>query len=170
MEFIKLYSYYLTSGMESQILNLISQNMTFCSDMEDWNNNITEKKEIICGDIENYTPFKCFMNINYNKYNKYTCKLCGNNFFQIYNNEDNQNINCYESLMGYYLDENDLLFKKCYDSCKTCGKIGTEMEHNCIECNDNYTYELNLSNYKNCYKNNPYEITTNIIINQSKIL
>ena len=42
--------------------------------------------------------------------------------------------------MGYYLDENDLSFKKCYNSCKTCEINGTEMEHNCIECNDNNTY------------------------------
>ena len=146
-------------------MNLISQNITFCSEMENWNSSIIQKKGVICGDIENFIPFKCFMNQDFNEINKHTCKLCGNNFFQLYNNEDNKNINCYESLMGYYLDKNDLLFKRCYDSCKTCEITGTVIEHNCIECNDNYTYEFNLSKYKNCFTNNPYDITTDIISN-----
>ena len=67
--------------------------------------------------------------------------------------------------MGYYLDKNDLLFKRCYDSCKTCEITGNVIEHNCIECNDNYTYEFNLSKYKNCFTNNPYDVTTDIISN-----
>ena len=165
LQFIKLYSVTLIDGIKDQIMNLISQNITFCSEMENWNSSIIQKKGVICGDIENFIPFKCFMNQDFNEINKHTCKLCGNNFFQLYNNEDNKNINCYESLMGYYLDENDLLFKRCYDSCKTCEITGNVIEHNCIECNDNYTYEFNLSNYKNCFTNNPYDVTTDIISN-----
>ena len=43
----------------------------------------------------------------------------------------------------------DYLYKLCYNSCKTCDINGNDTYHNCIECNDNYNYESNFSNYKN---------------------
>ena len=40
-----------------------------------------------------------------------------------------------------------------------------EEENNCVECKDDYKYEINISNsdYKNCYINNPFEIITSEI-------
>ena len=30
-------------------------------------------------------------------------------------------INCYNEIpQGYYLDKNDLIYRKCYHSCETC--------------------------------------------------
>ena len=60
-------------------------------------------------------------------------------------------INCYKEIEGYYLDNITLLFKKCYDSCKTCEIGGDKISHNCLECEENFIYELHYKNYKNCY-------------------
>ena len=33
---------------------------------------------------------------------------------------------------GFYLDENDLFYKKCFSKCKTSNKKGNETYHNCL--------------------------------------
>ena len=48
------------------------------------------------------------------------------------------------------------MYKPCYPSCKTCNSSGDEINHNCIECNDNYIFELNYSHSKNCYNSSYY--------------
>ena len=60
-------------------------------------------------------------------------------------------INCYKDLEEYYLDNNTLLYKKCYQSCKTCEIMGDDNNHNCFECKENFIYDYNYSKYKNCY-------------------
>ena len=94
-------------------------------------------------------------------YNEHSCELCGNyNYFQLFNERDNYNsdstyIKCsYNNNDGYYLDNNDLFYKKCYFSCKTCNKGGSDLEHFCLECKEDYIIEKYVSGYKNCYKNN----------------
>ena len=64
-------------------------------------------------------------------------------------------INCYKGLNGYYLDKNELIYKKCFYTCETCEINGDENSHNCLKCNENYIYEscYSNSNYKNCYDN-----------------
>ena len=100
--------------------------------------------------------------------------------------------NCeYSNYSGYYLDHEDLMLKRCYNSCKSCfgpleinNDINEENNHNCIECAENY-YKLSNSLYRNnCYNievigvsesdtwnqyNIPKEISTtwNIIINKT---
>ena len=51
------------------------------------------------------------------------------------------------------MDNVELLYKKCYISCKTCNIDGSESYHNCVVCNYNYIYEIPFGNYKNCYDN-----------------
>ena len=71
------------------------------------------------------------------------------------NNSNNNFINCYQSPEGYYLDINnqEKYYKKCFESCKTCNISGNETYHNCLECNNDYYYEIIiLNNYKNCYR------------------
>ena len=46
---------------------------------------------------------------------------------------------------------NNIIPMVCYSSCKTCEIGGNDSNHNCLECKDNYKFELNISNYKNCY-------------------
>ena len=69
-------------------------------------------------------------------YNKYICNICGENFIinnKIQNNQNNNNeayIDCFESIEGYYLDEDDLKYKLCYNSCKTCEIKGDKEKNN----------------------------------------
>ena len=65
--------------------------------------------------------------------------------------KNNTFIKCYQNITGYYLD-NDQYFKKCYQSCELCEIEGNISNHNCIKCNSEYSYELNISSYLNCYK------------------
>ena len=60
-------------------------------------------------------------------------------------------VKCYQNIEGYYLYENKY-FKKCYESCDLCEIEGNITNHNCIKCNIEYYYELNISSYLNCYK------------------
>ena len=85
---------------------------------------------------------KCYQNCPYGSY-KYI----------YFDSENDFNINCTYSLEGYYFDEQDLFYKHCYSSCKSCNKGGNEIYHNCLECNDNYRYQIEHSNYSNCYSN-----------------
>jgi hypothetical protein len=62
-------------------------------------------------------------------------------------------INCYKEIYGYYLDKVDLLFKKCYETCDTCEIKGNNINHNCLKCNNDYSFEIIINNYTNCNKN-----------------
>ena len=100
------------------------------------------------------------------------CTKCYNNYYPKENDPSNidEYINCYNNSEGYYLDNN--IFKKCYYTCKTCNISGNDKFHNCIECNDNYTFKIKNENYFNCYENcshyyyfdddSIYHCTTNI--------
>ena len=87
------------------------------------------------------------------------CIQCdiANGYYPMENDSSNirEYINCYNQLLGYYLDSFGSFFKKCFYSCKTCQKEGNESYHNCIECKENYIYEVNCNNYKNCYESEP---------------
>ena len=85
------------------------------------------------------------------------CTKCKKNYYTILGDNGNY-YHCYKnnSLDNYYLDNNDLLFKPCYISCKTCDKKGTIEKHNCLSCDVNYfpKYEEIVKNgtYIDCYK------------------
>ena len=68
----------------------------------------------------------CVENCNSNTF-EYDSKCyndCPNGSYRsIYFDSDNNYYNnCINSINGYYLDENDLFYKKCYYTCKTCDK------------------------------------------------
>ena len=65
-------------------------------------------------------------------------------------------INCYNNLTGYYLDIEDSLFKKCFDTCETCEIKGDNKTHNCLECNIYYPFSITVNHYSNCYENCTY--------------
>ena len=48
---------------------------------------------------------------------------------------------------GYYLDEEDDTYKKCYDTCKKCTKGGDSTSHNCAKCADGYYFIYNKVGY-----------------------
>jgi len=85
--------------------------------------------------------------------NKKICTQCNNNFYPIENEYliDGKYINCYKNLKGYYLDKNDRLYKKCYYRCETCEAKGDNITHNCLACNTNFSFSINVNNYNNCY-------------------
>jgi hypothetical protein len=68
--------------------------------------------------------------------------------------------NCYKDLDGYYVDLNDFLYKKCYQSCETCDKEGNNITHNCLTCDINFSSSFNMNNnkYVNCYNKSNEEI------------
>ena len=89
------------------------------------------------------------------------CLSCNNldNYYEKYIgsvNSDSLFKECLKSPEGFYLDSTNLLYKPCYLSCLSCDKNGNEDYHNCIECNDEYKYELKLNDYFNCYDECPY--------------
>ena len=63
---------------------------------------------------------------------------------------------CFKSPKGFYLDPIDSLYKTCYNSCSSCDKNGIEEKHNCVECKQDYKFELKLNSYFNCYSQCPY--------------
>ena len=83
------------------------------------------------------------------------CTQCFENYYQMENDPSNMGeyINCYNSLTGYYLDKEDSLFKKCFDTCETCEIKGDNKTHNCSECKIDYPFSITFNNYSNCYIN-----------------
>ena len=86
-------------------------------------------------------------------FNKIQCIECNINYYPKENDPSNIDdyLNCFKDPEGYYLDIN--LYKRCFYKCKTCNISGNNITHNCIECNDNYPFEIKIknNNYVNCY-------------------
>ena len=91
------------------------------------------------------------------------CITCNDGYYPKFEdiNKNISYIDCYQSPEGYFLDSE--FYKSCYESCKICDKDGDNINHNCIECKNNYNYEININGYKNCYI---YNNSTNL----SKVL
>ena len=88
--------------------------------------------------------------------NNNLCTKCNINYYPKENDPLNLGdyINCYnESEEGNYLDNKFNLFRKCYNTCKTCDEEGNISVHNCKECNDNFLFRIKINNYFNCYEN-----------------
>ena len=171
LEFINLKQGYFDTNSIYKLTRLNSNNLTICSDKHDkFSNYFTNIQKMICSDKnmnnnnQNISEFKCHFNHSL-QYNKHFCDICGKyDFFQLYNDEDKNNsyIICSNSTEGYYLDLNDLLYKQCYLSCKICNQSGNDTVHNCLECKEEYMDESYVSNNKNCYKINSFNITSNL--------
>ena len=71
----------------------------------------------------------------------------------MYKIHQNNNYICFDPTPeGFFLDMNDNIFKKCYETCKYCYSEGNEANNNnCIECITNYTLLNESTNYNNCY-------------------
>ena len=86
--------------------------------------------------------------------------LYHNNYYPIKNNEslDEEYLYYYPLQDGYFYDFKELIFRKCYNSCKKCESKGDIIYHKCLECFPDFSYEINLNSYLNCYENcsNPH--------------
>ena len=84
------------------------------------------------------------------EYNNICYEKCPNNTYTLEDNEDNI---CYDKApIGYYLDKEKEIYKRCYNTCSTCDKGGNDKNNNCLECIDNYTFYNNSLNIQNCYE------------------
>ena len=83
------------------------------------------------------------------------CSKCHTGFYPMENDISNvgKYFDCFNEINGYYLDENDSIFKKCYERCTKCEIKGNNTNHNCLECNSNFPKELLIGQnvYYNCY-------------------
>ena len=88
------------------------------------------------------------------------CTKCNTDYYPKENDKLNigEYIKCYQNPEGYYLDNN--IYKQCYHTCKSCNIFGNNINHNCLECNDNYPIEIMNKFSLNCYEkcNNYYKI------------
>ena len=59
---------------------------------------------------------------------------------------------------NYYLDINDNIYKRCYETCKNCNQYGDANNNNCNECMSNFRFINDGPHYssKNCYKKCTY--------------
>ena len=92
--------------------------------------------------------------------NKQLCTECNTNYYPVENDPKNvgEYINCYNEtpIDGYYLDKDQKMYKKCYYTCKTCEKKGNNINHNCLECHENFSFSFDFTNYLNCFENCNY--------------
>ena len=86
------------------------------------------------------------------------CAECNTDYYRIENDPLNLGIyfNCYKEPVGYFLDKEDFVYKKCFHTCETCEVKGDYLTNNCIKCNSNYSYQIKKKNYTNCYENCSY--------------
>ena len=87
------------------------------------------------------------------------CTICNINYYPKENDPLNlgKYINCYnQPEEGYYLDNYYKLYKKCYHTCKSCNTGGNNLNHNCIECNENLPFIIIKNKNFNCYENCSY--------------
>ena len=144
LEYINLKSAKINPNIiDSDLFSNLPSKLTVCSENEEWREifNLSYIQYINCINKEssfnineNINKIKCFKKNNIELDNP--CQICGNNYFKKINNDTY--INCYEYKEGYYFDDIELNYKQCYSSCKKCNTSGNEIEHNCIECKDEY--------------------------------
>ena len=84
---------------------------------------------------------------------KHLCISCKASFYPKENDPTNLGpyINCYKDPLGYYLDENDNIYKECHKNCKTCYGKGTEKNNNCKDCNPNYIFINETNQINTCF-------------------
>ena len=98
--------------------------------------------------------FNCYKKTNISlEYDINTCRKCGEFYYKLYNDtfNNNSNITCYNAPEGYFFDADNLVYKSCYSTCKTCNKEGNDIYHYCLKCEDGYKNELIFEDNINCY-------------------
>ena len=167
--YLNLYSFKLTSLVEKEFIfkNLSSFTKYCINDLNTAN---------LLGVMNNNCSHSCFKkNRKIDLYNRTCAELCiQNKILYEYKNfcynkcpkgtfvngpiceEINSTEYIYIIPQGYYFDPLDELYKKCYDSCKSCNYGGNITKHNCTECKENFI-SLNGSMYEtNCYEKCEY--------------
>ena len=86
------------------------------------------------------------------------------NYYPIFNDSGNFNsfVKCFNEIPeGYFFDDDNIVYKKCFDTCKRCNDLGDENDNKCLDCFPGY-----ILNNTNCTKiienNNDYLETSSI--------
>ena len=159
---------------DKELTVLTTSNYLNCSQETTWIEiNETYSEEIkYCRNIENFSEITLTVKIPFNIYQNCfeSCAKCsyfGNetnhnciqckNSQDYYFKEDDNSHNCFTNNtidIGYFLDEENNIFKKCSIRCQEC----SESADNCIKCNNSkgfYSKENNINNI--CYSQNEIE-------------
>ena len=110
---------------------------------------------------------KCsdYLNVETNNMN---CDECIDDYYFLYETNNCYNMDFIEN-NEYYFSSEDNKFHKCYFTCEKCLVGGTDDNHNCIKCIDNYYYEENTNNcYNITYIENGYYLD-NFTINEGEL-
>ena len=126
-----------------------------CTD-ECFNNQLIIKETIITDLILD----PCDNNQYIFEYNNSCYLECPNNTYPINVNPNAINIGKRECLdktpEGYFLDINNKVYIKCYQSCKFCYGKGSVANNNCKECKSNFIFINDSKHINNCYENCNY--------------
>jgi hypothetical protein len=57
--------------------------------------------------------------------------------------------NCFTDIQAYYYLDDNNIYQKCYPTCLTCSSMGTEIDHKCLSCVNNYY--PNVDNPTSCF-------------------
>ena len=171
LEFVNFKLLKLNNPTTNYVFASANYKLVLCSKNEDskMKSLLSQKKQVHCNNFNSNDVSVCYSQdstIN----NKYICDICGKNYVMKNKPSSNDYINCYGETEGYYLDENSWEYKQCYISCKTCKKSGDDLYHYCLECKEEYSNEIKISDsdYKNCYE--PYNEDTHFIFDESGVL
>jgi len=173
--FINLYSYKINTGtIITYLFDSTFPDLKICINNAFTRNGLQKyySNKFDCSDIcfnkdtkIDFKENKCLKNCDESdykyEYDNFCYPQCPDKTFPI-----DKEYKCVENTpVGYYLDD-DLIFKKCYDTCETCSGAGNDLNNNCTECKReyvhsngkkyNFLYELNINGYKNCYIKCPY--------------
>ena len=175
LEFIYLDNSYFNESKAGVIFNSILDNLVICGINIEFENTFSNNILINCAEqiYQNNQIIKCYSN-NLSVINKYSCKMCGESFHQLYNDKNNVNskINCYKSLEDYcdfnyyYNIISDLFFCTEDENCPENYNKLIEDKNQCIdECEKDsiYIYEIN----NKCYSK-PIENINNM--NKTKLM
>ena len=164
LEFINLENGYLDLSQDENILNI--DNLKVCSRYFNFTQMFSKNILLNCANkiYEDDNKFLCYSNNNIN-INAFSCDICGENFHQLYNDENNNNsiINCYESLkykckFNYYYNLTSNIFY-CTENeiCPQDYNKFIEEKRMCIdECNKDPLYKYKFNNI--CYNKSMLEI------------
>ena len=150
LEFIYLENSYFNESKAGVIFNSILDNLVICGINIEFENTFSNNILINCAEqiYQNNQIIKCYSN-NLSVINKYSCKMCGESFHQLYNDKNNVNskINCYESLEDYcdfnyyYNIVSDLFFCTEEENCPENYNKLIEDKNQCIdECEKDSIY------------------------------
>ena len=121
---------------------------TICIKLYEYNNSYYEECPLVTkSDHEDKICYDECPAIKF-EYNNTCYSNCPNNTYSFYIKRKE----CLEELLeNFYLDENDNIYKVCYENCKNCYGKGDEINNNCKECINGFIllHEPNKDN--NCF-------------------